>query len=111
MSAMDRLSLALPAPARAMAETASSSYSLPVALNTRFMSCSKSSRGMSLKSKRMQRERMVAGIFCGSVVARMNRAWAGGSSSVFNTALNAEGESMWTSSMMYTFFLPATGGY
>ena len=52
------------------------------------------------KSKRWQRERMVAGNLCGSVVARMNTAWAGGSSSVFKSALNAPVESMCTSSMM-----------
>ena len=64
-----------------------------------------------MKSKRIQRDKMVAGIFCGSVVASMNSAWAGGSSSVFNTALKAEGESMCTSSMIYTLRLPDTGGY
>ncbi len=66
---------------------------------------------MSLKSKRMQRESIVAGIFCGSVVARMNITWAGGSSSVFNIALKADGVSMWTSSMMYTLCVQETGGY
>ena len=45
---------------------------------------------------------MVAGSFCGSVVARMNTTCAGGSSSVLSNALNAAVESMCTSSMMYT---------
>ena len=44
---------------------------------------------------------MVSGTFCGSVVARMNTTWLGGSSSVFSSALNAAVDSMWTSSMMY----------
>ena len=38
--------------------------------------------------------------FSGSVVANMNFTWAGGSSSVFSSALNAAVESMCTSSMM-----------
>ncbi len=45
---------------------------------------------------------MVSGTFWGSVVARMNTTWLGGSSSVFNNALKAAVESMCTSSMMYT---------
>ena len=58
--------------------------------------------GMSLKSNRIHRDRMVAGSLCGSVVARMNTAWRGGSSSVFKSALKAESDSICTSSMMYT---------
>ena len=49
---------------------------------------------MRRKSNRWQREWMVSGTFCGSVVARMNTTWLGGSSSVFNSALNAAVESM-----------------
>ena len=46
-----------------------------------------------LKSKRWQRESMVAGSLCGSVVARMNTAWAGGSSSAVSyTHLDDEDE-------------------
>ena len=52
------------------------------------------------KSKRWHRDRIVAGTFCGSVVARMNRTWAGGSSRVLSSALNAGSVSMCTSSMM-----------
>ena len=54
---------------------------------------------------------IVAGTRCGSVVAKMNIANAGGSSSVFKSALNAAGESMWTSSKIYTRRLPTVGGY
>ena len=44
--------------------------------------------------------------FCGSVVASTNVTWAGGSSSVFSSALDAAVDSMWTSSRMYTFVRP-----
>ena len=55
------------------------------------------------KSKRCTRDRMVAGTFCGSVVHRMKTTWLGGSSSVFNRALKAAVDSMWTSSTMNTW--------
>ena len=44
---------------------------------------------MPAKSNRWQRDRMVIGILCGSVVAKMNFTCSGGSSSVFRSALNA----------------------
>jgi hypothetical protein len=46
-----------------------------------------------------QRDSTVAGTFCGSVVARMNFRYSGGSSSVFSIALKAVVESMCTSSI------------
>ena len=52
------------------------------------------------KSKRWQREWMVAGTFCGSVVHSTKTTCEGGSSKVFSSALNAAVESMCTSSMM-----------
>ena len=52
------------------------------------------------RSKRWQRDRIVTGIFLTSVVAKINFTCGGGSSSVFNRALNALLESMCTSSMM-----------
>ena len=55
---------------------------------------------MRLKSKRWQRESIVAGIFWSSVVAKMNMTCGGGSSRVFKSALNALGESMCTSSII-----------
>ena len=54
---------------------------------------------------------MVIGTLCTSVVARIKITYDGGSSSVFNSALNAAGESMCTSSMMYTLYRPSLGGY
>ena len=52
------------------------------------------------------RLRMVAGTFCGSVVASTNTTCGGGSSTVFSSAFAAAFESMWTSSTMYTFQRP-----
>ena len=43
---------------------------------------------------------IVAGNFCGSVVASINFTCSGGSSSVFNSALKAPVESICTSSMI-----------
>ena len=54
------------------------------------------------KSNRWQRDKTVIGIFPGSVVQKTNLTWSGGSSSVFNKALNASFVSMCTSSMIYT---------
>ncbi len=51
------------------------------------------------RSKRWHRDRMVTGTLRISVVAKMNLACGGGSSSVFRRALNAPLESMCTSSM------------
>ncbi len=52
------------------------------------------------------RLRIVSLTFCGSVVARMNTTCGGGSSSVFSSAASAPGESMCTSSRMYTRWRP-----
>ena len=65
---------------------------------------------MRLKSKIWQRERMVGITLCFSVVAKIKMAWAGGSSSVLRKALKAALESMCTSSMIYTLYLPTWGG-
>ena len=65
---------------------------------------------MRLKSYVWQRLRIVGSILCFSVVARMKMACAGGSSRVLRNALNAAEESMCTSSMMYTLYLPTWGG-
>ena len=58
------------------------------------------------KSYIWQREMMVGSILCFSVVARMKMTCCGGSSSVFRKALKACEESMCTSSMMKTLYLP-----
>ena len=48
-------------------------------------------------------------ILCFSVVAKINIACAGGSSNVFKNALKALALNMWTSSTIYTLYLPACG--
>ena len=53
---------------------------------------------------------MVGRILCFSVVARMNMTCWGGSSRVFRKALKAAVESMCTSSMINTLYLPTWGG-
>ncbi len=56
--------------------------------------------GICFRLNCKQRDSTVTGIFCGSVVARMNLTCSGGSSSVFSIALKAWLVSMCTSSIM-----------
>ena len=98
-----------PSPFFAMIINESSSiaiFSSPAIYRSRDMI---SSIVMRRKSYRWHRERIVAGTLCTSVVAKMKRTCGGGSSSVFRSALNASFVSMWTSSMMYTLYLPRAG--
>ena len=83
-----------------MSSSAASSYEKPSCEHTKARCACISSAPMAWKSKRWTRERTVARIFCGSVVHMMKTTWAGGSSMVLSSALNAAGVSMWTSSMM-----------
>ena len=90
-------------PPRAWRTTSSSaalSYSKPSWRQTSSRWASMSGAPMARKSKRWTRERMVSGIFCGSVVHSTNTTCSGGSSSVLSSALNAAVVSMWTSSMI-----------
>ena len=59
-----------------------------------------------VKSYLWQRERIVGKILCGSVVAKMKMTCSGGSSNVFKRALKAPVDNIWTSSIMYTLYLP-----
>ena len=111
ISASESVSRALPCPASAIAVNASYSYFLPTPSKAFISSLTSSSKVKSLKSKRMQRERMVAGIFCTSVVAKIKMTCAGGSSSVLSKALNAAGDNICTSSMIYTLYLAMAGIY
>jgi hypothetical protein len=52
---------------------------------------------------------MVAGIFCDSVVARMNIACGGGSSRVLRSALKASVVNWCASSITYTLYCPMEG--
>ena len=73
--------------------------------STTFRRATITSTEMRWKSKRWQRERIVAGRRCGSVVASMNngvrRRFLQRS---LSSALNAPVESMCTSSTMYTLY-------
>ena len=89
----------LPSAVRAIRWRASRSMSIrsPSAIRA---SCSMMTPGgRRWKSKHWQRELMVAGILSGSVVAKMKMTPSGGSSRVFNRALKAPLESIWTSSI------------
>ena len=57
-----------------------------------------SGSAMRRKSKRWQRELIVGGMRCGSVVASTKMTCGGGSSRVLSRALKAASVSMWTSS-------------
>ena len=99
---MDNASRKAPSASRAISPAAPSVRERPSAPATWATRPAMSSGLMRVKSYRWQRERMVAGTFWISVVARMKMTWAGGSSRVFSRALKAAVESICTSSMMYT---------
>ena len=64
-----------------------------------------------LKSNLWHLDKIVAGILCGSVVANIKITYEGGSSNVFNRALNAPCDNIWTSSIIYTLYLALVGEY
>ena len=90
----------LPPDARPMRRSTSGETSTPsscaMPVSRSVMSC----MAMRWKSNRWHREMMVGGRRSGSVVARTNTLWGGGSSSVFRNALKASLVSAWASSMM-----------
>ena len=63
------------------------------------------------KSNLWHLDKIVTGIFFTSVVAKINLRWAGGSSKVFNRALKACFDNMWTSSMINTLYFALAGKY
>ncbi len=96
----DSASRTLPEAARAIWASAPSPMVMPSRpAIVRRWACS-SFVGIIRKSYCWQRERMVSGILWYSVVAKTNFTRGGGSSSVFNRALKAPVDSMWTSSMI-----------
>ena len=92
----------LPSAARAIRASAASGISIFSAPAMR-RSCSAIALvGIVLNSNTCERDRIVSGILCSSVVAIMKMTWAGGSSIDFSRALNEWDESWCTSSMMKT---------
>ena len=94
----------------AIISRASSSYVYPSRSATIFRWLTVLETVIRSKSYIWQRDRIVGSSLFFSVVARMKMTYEGGSSSVFRKALKACVESMWTSSMMKTLYLPICGG-
>ncbi len=105
-SRAESVSRAEPAPSRSTCWRASSVTSRPASPTTQVRCSASSSASSRPKGRCWVRLLMVGSTFCGSVVARMNTTWPGGSSRVFNNALDAAVESMCTSSRMYTLVRP-----
>ena len=83
-----------PSAARVISASASSAISAFSAVAMDFRWAIITSGSIRRRSKRWQRLRTVTGTLRISVVAKMNFTWAGGSSSVFSSALKALVESM-----------------
>ncbi len=98
-SSRDSESRIEPSPLRAIMRRALSEICTPSASTMVRSRATTTPAGIRLKSKRWTRDSTVSGIFWGSVVANRKTTWGGGSSRVFNSALKAPVESMWTSSM------------
>ena len=99
----------LPAAARAISGSASRSKATFSSLSTLPRCAVIAARGICFRLNCRQRDSTVTGIFCGSVVARMNLMCAGGSSRVFSIELKAGLDSMCTSSITNTLKRPRTG--
>ena len=65
--------------------------------------------GIGLNSNDWHLDIIVKGILCGSVVASINIICSGGSSNVFNNALNAPVVNIWTSSIIYILYFDTVG--
>ncbi len=89
-----------PSPDCAITARASSSASMPSETQISRMRSIRSLKSTERKLKCWQREAMVAGILCDSVVQRMKTAHSGGSSMVFSRALKASLVIMCASSTM-----------
>ena len=90
----------LPSPDRASSNSASGSAWICSASAMR-ASWSATLRAPIVRSSNScERDRMVSGILCSSVVAIMKTTWGGGSSTDLSKALNELFDSMCTSSMM-----------
>ena len=101
-SSAESESRTLPSPACASTESASASAWMPSCSQIHAMRATSASNSTERKLKCWQRDAMVAGILCASVVHSMNTAQAGGSSIVFSSALKASLVIWCASSMMKT---------
>ena len=99
-SSSDCASRTEPSAARVISASASGATAAPSRAASAARWPSIASGSIRRRSKRWQRDSTVTGTLRISVVAKMNLTCAGGSSSVFRSALNAEVLSMCTSSMM-----------
>ena len=102
-------SLTAPSDNTATIFSASSVISIPACLHTISNLFTISLLDTLLKSNLWHLDSIVAGNFCGSVVASINFTCAGGSSSVFNKALNAPVDNICTSSIIYTLYFASVG--
>ena len=104
-------SLTDPSPALTNNAIASSSILTFSRLEIFFICSAKFSDSTLLRSKRWHLDKIVTGIFLTSVVAKINFTCSGGSSNVFNKALNALLESICTSSIIKILNKLFTGLY
>ena len=89
-----------------------SSVTLPPSFSLIFLMKSNNSDDFTLeRSNLWHLETTVIGIFLISVVAKINFKYSGGSSKVFNKALNACLLNIWTSSMINILYLDEVGPY
>ena len=109
LSSIDNASLIAPSDNSAIRFNAPSVYLILLSLQTYFKFSTILSSGIFLKSNLWHLDKIVAGSFWGSVVAKMNFTCFGGSSNVFNKALNAPGDNIWTSSIIYTLYFATVG--
>ncbi len=99
-SRRERASRTDPSASLAMIPAASADSPMDSSSATRVRCSVISPAGTRRKSNRWQRPTIVAGILCGSVVARTKRTPGGGSSNTLSSASKASRESRWASSMM-----------
>lgn len=109
LSKMLRASLIAPSAKIAINFNASLVISMLLCSHTYFNLLLIFSFDIFLKSNLWHLESIVAGSFCGSVVASINFTCAGGSSNVFSSALNAPVDNICTSSIIYTLYFASVG--
>ena len=109
LSSIESASLIAPSESAAITFSAPSVACILLSLHTTSSLFMIFSFEILLKSNLWHLDNMVAGNFCGSVVASINLTCSGGSSSVFSNALKAPVESMCTSSIIYTLYFAFVG--